>query len=468
MPFKKVLASQPMWIWGFILLLVLLPLPFGTNRPWSSDLFGVLSGLLLLAMLWERRTAPAWKGSPPRKRLLAAGIGLSLVICWSFVQTVSWAPATWQHPIWQEAATLLGPMDGSISVAPDLFPESLVRLLAYVAFFLLALHAGREKERAALILRAVGVAGIAYALYGLLEHSTGSETILWFKKWAYQGFLTSTFVNKNSYAAYAGLGLLAAIAMTRQSLKNIKIKDRILARHSRAVALFASLGLRDYAAFLPPVLLLAALALTGSRAGVASSLLGAFTLLLALAINRRSTMKKWGLLVGGIGLVFILFVAIGGDTLISRIEDQQVGEDSATRLSAYALEQQAIGDNPWLGFGLGSFDSAFRLYRDGSLPLWFQHAHNDYLEMIMDLGLPAALLLFLSIGLPVSCCLGGVWSRRQSAIYPSVAVAATVLLATHCLVDFSLHIPAIAATYAALLGVGVAQSFSSRSPNKLD
>lgn len=462
MSFKETLTPRPFWFWGFLILLFLLPLPFGGNRPWASDLFAVLSGLLLLAMLWQRREAPAWTGNPPRARLLASAIGLSLVVLWALAQTASWTPALWHHPIWEEVATILGPLKSSISIAPDLLPEALARLLGYVAFFILALHAGREKEQARLILRTIAGAGICYALYGLLVHATGSDTILWFKKWAYQGFLTSTFVNKNSYAAYAGLGLLCAIAVTRESLKTIKVKDHILAQKSRAAAIFTSLRLRDYALFLPVPLLLGALALTGSRAGVASTFLGAFSLLFALAINHRWTPKRWALLAGGLAIVFLLFVGLGGDTLLTRIEDQRVGEDSSTRLAAYELEQQAISDNPWLGFGLGSFDNAFRLYRDATLPIWFHHAHNDYLEMMMDLGVPMALLLFFSIAFPVSCCISGIWKRRRDAIYPAIAVAATLLLGTHSLVDFSFHIPAIAATYAALLGLGVAQSFSSQ------
>ncbi len=466
MPLVGIFGSRPFWFSAFIVLLILLPLPFGGNRLWASNLFGVLMGLLLIAMLWEQRKGISWAGNPPRKRLVAAAIGLTGALVWAFFQVAPWAPEDWLHPLWSEASALLGPTDGTVSIDPGAFPESLVRLLGFAACFLLAFHGGRERENARALVRALAFAGTAYALYGLLVQAMGSETILWYKKWAYQGFLTSTFVNKNSYAVYAGMGLLSALAVARSHAKHVEIKDRALAQKSRFAAFFTSLSLRDYAFFSLPIVILAALSLTGSRAGIACSLLGIAVFFIALAVNRRWGARKGAFLASALFVLFIVFVAIGGDALLFRLEDQKIGEDSATRLAAYTLAKQAISDNPWLGFGLGSFESAFQLYRDDTLLLWFHHAHNDYLEMAMDLGLPAFLFLFCSLGLLVSCCIQGVWIRRRDAVYPALALAATFLIASHVCVDFSLHIPAIGATYAALLGLGVAQSFSSSQSHR--
>jgi len=458
------------WVSAFILLLVLIPLPFGSNRPLFSDLFAVMTGVLLLVMLWaqHKTSGPAIAGTPPVKRLYFSAMGLTLVAIWTFFQVVPWTPESWHHPIWQEAARVLGPMSGSISVDPGVFPESLIRLISYIACFLIAFTAAQDAGQAKKIVRALAYAGVAYALYGLLVESTGADSVLWYKKWAYNGFLTSTFVNKNSYAVYAGLGLLCCLVMAWQHFKNFQPHDPVLAKKSRSVALLASLGTKEYLIILMPLIVLAALSLTGSRAGVASSIIGVVAFMIAMAINRRAGARKWMGLAAVCFVVFVAFVGLGGGALLVRIDATQLDSDATTRLSAYNLERMAIGDNPWLGFGLGTFDNAFKLYRDSSLSLWFHHAHNDYLEMIMDLGVPVALLLFSSILLLVSCCLTGVWGRRKNAVYPALAVGASAIVGVHALVDFSLHIPAIAATYAALLGIGVGQSWSSRSQDAPD
>ena len=460
---SPVKSKTAYWVSAFILLLLLLPLPFGSNRPWASDLFALLTGALLAAMLWIERRNDPFAGMAPRKRLwLAAGL-FTVVVIWSFLQVVPWLPESWHHPIWFEAASVLGTVKGSISIDPGVFPEALVRMVAYAGCFVLAFVAARKVETTRKMVAALALGGVAYALYGIAVQSAGSDTILWYKKWAYEGFLTSTFVNKNSYAAYAGLGLLCCITMLIQKFRNFTPRDHILARQSRFVAFIASLRIRDYTFILLPVILLAALAMTGSRAGVASTIIGGTVYLLSLAVNQRWQAGRWMTLFALGILVFVGFVSMGGDALLVRVDSRALGDDANTRLAAYELTTQAIRDNPWFGFGLGTFDSAFRLYRDSSLPLWFHHAHNDYLEMIMDLGIPAAILLFAAIGLVVSCSVSGVRKRRKDAIYPALALGATGLLGTHAFVDFSLHIPAIAATYATLLGIGAGQSWSSRT-----
>jgi hypothetical protein len=53
-------------------------------------------------------------------------------------------------------------------------------------------------------------------------------------------------------------------------------------------------------------------------------------------------------------------------------------------------------------------------------------------------------------------------TRQENGMIPCVAVSVAFLLGVHSLVDFSLQMQAIAITFMALLGLGVAQSESSR------
>ena len=60
--------------------------------------------------------------------------------------------------------------------------------------------------------------------------------------------------------------------------------------------------------------------------------------------------------------------------------------------------------------------------------------------------------------LTLAICVTAVFVRRRSQMFPLVAATATLCVALHGLVDFSLQIPAVAVTFAAILGMGAAQS----------
>jgi O-antigen ligase len=94
------------------------------------------------------------------------------------------------------------------------------------------------------------------------------------------------------------------------------------------------------------------------------------------------------------------------------------------------------------------------LYRQGYS---IDKAHNTYLELALEAGIPAAAALVLSVFSFAALCLLALL-RRKAVRFALAGLGATVLVGAHALVDFSLQMPAVAITYAALLGVCAAQS----------
>src|SRR5262249_9035001 len=141
-----------------------------------------------------------------------------------------------------------------------------------------------------------------------------------------------------------------------------------------------------------------------------------------------------------------------------------LGIDTVDRLAVYKLTILSILDAPWKGWGYGTFEYAFPMYRDNSLSpfgIW-DKAHNTYLEMIQGLGIPIAALFLVMLLILTLRCAHAALSRKNSATAALVATSATVIVALHSLVDFSMQIQAVALTWAALLAAGVAQSWSGR------
>jgi O-antigen ligase len=444
----------------FILLLLLVglaPLPLGSNREWAWTLCALVAAVLGLS--WA--TGSLLGRNPEDRALPLAPALLFLAACgWVLVQISASVPGGWHHPLWGMAAeTLDRELAGSISLSTDDSLVALLRLLAYGLVFFLAFKLGADRRRAGQVFSWLAVAGLAYSAYGLLMYWGGFDALLWFRDEAFGRDVRGTFVNRNSFATYAGLCIICTLCVLHRRLSaGENPAYRTPADRSAAIEQFA---VRAWLPLAAVFIMVSALILTHSRAGFGSFVLG--SLALAAAVRHRSrfrSIRSTAAVAAAFAVTITAFV-ITSEVLLRRMDN--LPADGVGRLDAYQLTSGAIGDNPVLGFGYGTYADSFRLYRDDTLAAHYDMAHNTYLENIFELGWPAAAMLFLAVGWIALSCLRGVRYRGRDWIFPAGGLAATVLVATHALFDFSLQMPAIAITYACIAGVACAQSRSSRA-----
>ena len=445
---------------GLLAALVLAPLPFASNRPWSWSVLSFVAGVLLVlwavAALRDRAVVAV-----ALRRVWPFVLCFAAIVGWIVVQAGAWTPAQWHHPAWAAASAALGePLDGAISVDPEMTSVALMRLLAYAGVFWLALQLGRDEKRARTLLWTLACAGFAYAVYGLVIAFAGYNTILWYERWAYADSLTSTFVNRNSFATYAGLTLVVVLGL---------LFDEI--RRGAGSNLMSRPGIRWLLEHLPGrlglLLLMAttlgsALLLTGSRGGMASFMVGLAVLSLGFAAfpgNRPLI----GYVIVAIVAVFVAgILALSGDVVLARFD--RAVEDAVGRTGVYGVVLDAVVADPWVGTGYGTFEVAFQSVRDASIstPFVYDKAHNSYLEFAFEAGVPAFAVMMGLLGGLAALCAHGIWKHREGRLYPCIGLAAAALVAAHALVDFGIQMPAVAVTFAALLGVASAQSLRHR------
>lgn len=179
---------------------------------------------------------------------------------------------------------------------------------------------------------------------------------------------------------------------------------------------------------------------------------------LAAALTPRiRPLRPRAMLLIGIAIFGLLLVLSGVQTT----ERIVVGLDADDeRFLVIPAAIQGIRDFFWTGTGLGSFEDVHRLYRDSGVDTIFMQAHNDALELALDLGLPAAAAMLLALAWIVGLCLRELRARRRGAIMPCIAVAVTVQLGLHSMVDFSMQVPAVMVSYMILLACGLARAGS--------
>ncbi|HEU0070907.1 MAG TPA: O-antigen ligase family protein [Alphaproteobacteria bacterium] len=444
--------------WLLLALVALAPLPFGGNRPWAWSLMAAISGVLLALWATAATANPNLHALAWRHYRIVLGL-LAGFLAWCFFQAAPFSPAEWHHASWTAAAAALGqPLAGAISVSPSDSLGGAMRFLSYAFVFWLAMQLGRRLERAQAAWWTVALAATGYAIYGLFEQFSGAPNILGIAKWAYPDSVSGTFVNRNHFAAYAGVGLILTVALIADQ---IKVSAREGLHSTNGIVYFIDhLRAGLFVLMLMFVVLVTALLLSHSRAGVLCTAIGILIMLLAFAAShglRSRSLLVFGGIIVAVGLAVLI---VSGRAVTSRMSE--LIENAEPRLQIYQLSLDAIAERPFLGTGLATFEHISRLMRGadfGPSEPTYDAAHNSYLELAVETGLPAALLLYGALIVLLLRFLRGARERRRAIIYPCSGLAVTALLAVHSLVDFSLQIPAIAVTYALIAGVAYSQSW---------
>ena len=402
---------------------------------------------VMLGGLWLAvATALAGAGGMDRvwwaaAELVLFGVGLAALLGLPGRELVSlpW----WPLPVVALVAAQWGlPPGAPVSVAPYETRYHLLSLVACLAgFYAAAWLAARGESRRWLVGGLVGL-GAFTALYGLGKYLNVHSP-------AYDA--TGPYVNRNHFAGLLGmlLPLALAFAVARRSGREPVDEESLRWWLTRPEAQKVLLGLAAAA------LLFAALLFSRSRMGLLSTL-AALLLMGGLWVGsergdrRRLAVVSLGAVLAGAAA---LAVWIGIDPVVARFEAGGLGDTG--RLPIWSDTLRLAGANLWLGTGWGTFARAYPAVQTAHLNGFVIHAHNDYLEHVVELGLPGALWLWAGIAgvyfRALRTFLGGVELRRRPWLWGAAGSLTAILL--HSLADFNLYIPANALVFSLVLGM---------------
>lgn len=164
----------------------------------------------------------------------------------------------------------------------------------------------------------------------------------------------------------------------------------------------------------------------------------------------RTMVRGWGvavLILLAIGAAFIALGPVGDRALGSSVSVSSRTEMARTTVAA-------ANDFLPFGSGLGTFRPVYRLYEDPAAAdrVATNHAHNDYLELALETGLPGvALMLAFLIWWTASAA--AIWRSPATAPYARAAVVASASILFHSLVDYPLRTAALSVVFAMCLGL---------------
>lgn len=375
------------------------------------------------------------------------------MLFWILFQLVPLPPAVWQALPDRDIIAKIDQLAGHaglwrpLSLAPLRGLDSAFAMTVPIAALLLALSF-RVPARA-LLLAIVGLGLIDGAL-GILQFLIGANSPFYLFSGAGPGAVEGIFANENHSAVFSALVVLV--------IARLALEDGFSANPWWQRSALAP-------AFL--VVLLAVL-ISGSRAGLLSTLMAlvASTVMWVLAshkhsgpsansaVGRSSKARRRASIIGfasAIVMVVLAFIWLERTPAASDLVEGNAFDD--LRWSLWPVLREMAATHWLFGTGFGSFEAVYRVYEptDLLLPAYVNHAHNDWLQLVIEGGLPAVLILcsFMVWGIRAVWSVGvGPGARAERCVF---WVACLTIIAAASIVDYPLRTPSFQATFVWLM-----------------
>jgi len=349
----------------------------------------------------------------------------------------------------------------SLSVVPAHTLQQGLEIFTYFLLGFLIIKTVSSQQQIRRIVYALIGMGIFQAFYGLFELYNKTPRILFYKKIYNLDSVCGTFVNRNHLSGYLEMiipltiGLIIA-RIDLFSFAGMKIKEKILrlTEKGMAVNLLLSFGI---------IVMSLAVIFSKSRSGV-FVLVFSFILMFEFTVfyfTKQMKQKEWAIKFLKILFIAIIIISfyIGIGATLERFAFNEVLK--ADRLTVWNFTLTIISDFPLFGSGLGTYASVYLAYEDRGKMAIYDHAHNDYLEYLSDLGIIGLLLLLGGIIFIVIKAFS-VWRIRGHPEVKGLAlggIVAVINILIHSITDFNLQIPANILLFIVILSLTIVLAF---------
>ena len=442
--------------YGFLALLIWLPLPLGTKHPWAISIASswcyILAAIIVFQLIRQQKALP--------DAIHAAKFAIFLLtinLAWLIFQCIP-IPVTWLHILSPSAATLY--LQSGNHFAPISLDASVTQTQAQTAAYLLTLfcltiYLVDSRKKLTWLVYCILISALFQVIYGAMNILTGTEYSFFISKadlHSHIGSATGTFTNRDHLAGYLEMSLALGVGYMLTLLSDQTgphhWKSRI--RQLSALMLGPKARLRILL-----ILLCLGLVLTHSRGGNIAffsslGISGAFFLLFARKKPRATVLFLISLIVLDI---IIIGSWVGLSKVLQRLEHTTTITES--RDDAYLATLPMIKDYIITGVGAGNYFNAFPAYKTPVLPGYWNHAHNDYLEFLAEQGLIGTSLL-AGLVLYTLWTILQIFRHRRSQFILGLSFSSLmgiVAILTHSAFDFNLQIVANSSLFMVVLAI---------------
>lgn len=431
-----------------LLILVWIPIPLGSNRPWAWSIMQIMIFSLFLLCVWSRWRIP-WLGIKEYKLPILLWFIYLIIV---FLQTIP-LPASVVGLISPNALALQKLTHNTVFYLSTDYGQSQIAFLKavnYFCLFLITLMLVKDIRTLRTILVTILIAASIQALYGTLEILVGTQYSIVFG-FPIKDAVTGSFVYKNHFANYIMLGLCAGIGIMVASLQETQTGNAKDFMRSIALTLLGNKALIRICLAIMVIALVMSKSRMGNVAFFASmTICGILALLLIKNRNKGLTILIVSMFVID---MFIVSAWFGLDKVQERLTQTNLAQESRDEVVIDALP--IIKEFPLMGSGGGSFYSIFPQYKVAEVHSFYDHAHNDYLQMTIEYGLAATLILAVLVALSFYKALYAMRYRKMSIMKGAAFASCMAIIGMliHMTVDFPLQAPANAGYFIVFLAL---------------
>ena len=334
-----------------------------------------------------------------------------------------------------------------------------LRFASYIGVYVLTvevINSGKSLKRSS-----YAIAGFVslLAVVSIIASFTSGNEILWLRDDPWGGSPFGPYINKNHYAGFMGMSLPLVIGLflaSRPRARGVNTRSRFISMiGSRRMNWHVLFGLGGVAIFVSVLLSL-------SRSGVAAMFVS-LIVFAAIVKQRKKAGKGWVALV-----LLAVAVSLGWFGIAPLIERFEIilGADGimmGARKIVFADSLRAAWDFILTGSGFGSFAYIYPAYRTLEGTLFVDHAHNDYIEFLVEGGI-VSISLVVWFMVSISRHVVKELSKRRNSISVFVcygSATGVLYMLLHSITDFNLHVGANGLFFFFILGLTVASSSSS-------
>ena len=402
-------------LWGTFGLLMFGPVAFGSVEPWS--IFVLEAGATLLVLLWLARQ---WIDGEVKIKWNPLFLPMAAFAVLILIQLAAGGTA-YRHDTVSGALLYCAYAMLCFLSSQSLFRNLQARRLAFV----------------------FSIYGAALASFALLQGIASNGKLYWMRTPRMGGQIYGPYVNHNHYAGLMEMLVPIPLVLSVSHLANSR--QRMLA--AAAAAVMAS-----------------TIFLSGSRGGMLALVME--LLIFAVVLIRQQRGLKTAVSVGAFLLIVIsLLTWVGGGELSRRVSSISTETRSeVTGGMRLTIDRDAVhmfAKRPVLGWGLRTFPVVYPQFRSFYTNFFVNEAHNDYLQLLVEMGLLGfgAMLWFLILVYRRALSKIKDWTSDVSGAVTLACMLGCSGILVHSAVDFNLQIPANAALFYVFCTIAAAEPF---------